>query len=244
MLEEKEGLDCRKLESEQSNCLLSKSHEYIQNVSRFSGNCSEMQEKEPTDSENISENRVQRCSERSVMLGNDVFVSPTDSENISEHLRTSPEMEELIVQYKAQERYSQKPDFIITPENQSAHEENLHQLSLIPEFTKADYFYHHVEGITVQELPTEAEEQRMTNFKQDYEILEKLGKVNPFNKVNEGQRVFDIFDHAMWACKHHENKLSLNQILDKYYRDLSDRWLACFFIERAMERGEVQVCSA
>lgn len=241
MLEEKVNLDCRKLESEQSNSLQSKSCEYIQKGLDFSEICSESTRKESTDSENISENQIQACSVHSVRIGKNSFVSPTDSENISEHHRISPEMEELIAQHAAKEVYSQKQDFVITPENQQLHEENQRQISLIPDPKELDYFNQHVEGITECKIPTKEEEEQIEGFRKDCEELKALGKYNTFNETNELQRLFDIQDYARFLCKQHGDEMSLEKISAKWFKQFDERWLACFFIEKMLERGEVQV---
>jgi hypothetical protein len=167
-------------------------------------------------------------------------VSPTDSENISEHLRTSPEMEELIAQHEAKERYSQKPDFIITPENQNAHEENLHQLSLISDPKELDHFYLQVKGVDIQKIPTEEDKRRFKGFEEDCSGLIDDGWLSPDADHDEKQKFFNIHEYVLWLCDNNDEDLTFSQILKKFH-DPNERWIAQFFMERARDRGEIRI---
>lgn len=236
---EKEILECEELESEQFNFLQYK-QENTQKICGISGKSGEILKKEANDSENISPLGVERCGESGEILDEMPFVAFTDAENMLHTKKVKNDENPFVLEI----RYSQKPDITITPENQQLHEENLHQLSLIPNPTKLDHFYLHVEGIDIQKIPAEEEEKRIAGFESDCLELEKVGKLNPLNRANEMQELFNIWNHAMHAYRSYEGKLTLNEILDRRFKDLQDRWLGCFFIERAVERGEVQVCNA
>lgn len=130
-------------------------------------------------------------------------------------------------------KYSQKPDFIITPENLQLHEENLQQISLIPDPTELDYFNQYVEGNSIGLLPSSEEEQRAKEFEEDFLYL------IPDVDHEEKQRFFNLYNWVHQRCKKFDEKVYLEQLFEEN-RDFDDDLIE-FFAECMEQRGEFEI---